>query len=101
MMALHLMSVLVTGSDIVIKIVNASNGRSHSSHIPERSGDKQTKYGIYEVEDEYDENGRWLGYRVAVATASTGRQGKLYIKSDGRENYQSPNRPKDEELDLI
>jgi hypothetical protein len=55
------------------------------------------QFGIYTVEDEYDKNGRWLGYRCA-ATASTGKQGKLYIKSDGRENYQA--KPKDEELEI-
>jgi hypothetical protein len=55
------------------------------------------QFGIYTVEDEYDKNGRWKGYRCA-ATASTGRQGKLYPKSDGREFYQE--KPKDEDLDL-
>lgn len=55
------------------------------------------QFGIYTVEDEYDEKGKWLGYRVA-ATASTGKQGKLYPKSDGRENYQA--KPKDEELEI-
>lgn len=54
-------------------------------------------YGIYTVEDEYDENGKWLGYRVA-ATASTGKQGKLYPKSDGTEHYRA--KPKDEELEI-
>lgn len=57
----------------------------------------KTQYGIYEVEEEYDEAGKWKGYRVA-ATASTGKQGKLYIKSDGREFYQE--KPKDEELEI-
>lgn len=55
------------------------------------------KYGIYTVEDEYDKNGKWLGYRCA-ATASTGKQGKLYIKSDGRENYKA--KPRDEDLEI-
>jgi hypothetical protein len=56
-------------------------------------------FGIYTVEDEYDKNGKWLGYRCA-ATASTGKQGKLYIKSDGREFYKSEPKDKDEDLDL-
>ena len=55
------------------------------------------QFGIYTVEDEYDEKGKWLGYRVA-ATASTGKQGKLYPKSDGRENYQD--KEEDEELEI-
>ena len=55
-------------------------------------------YGIYTVEDEYDENGKWLGYRVA-ATASTGPQGKLYPKSDGRQYYQQK-KDEDEGLEI-
>lgn len=55
------------------------------------------QFGIYEVTEEFDANGLWKGYRVA-ATASTGKQGKLYIKSDGREFYQQ--KPKDEELEI-
>ena len=50
-------------------------------------------YGIYSVTDEYDENGLWKGYTVR-ATESTGKQGKLYIKTDGRENYQAEQKPK-------
>jgi hypothetical protein len=56
------------------------------------------RYGIYEVIDEYDKNGVWKGYRVA-ATASTGKQGKLYPRTDGRENYQAKRKP-DEELEI-
>lgn len=54
------------------------------------------QFGIYEVEEEYDENGLWKGYRCA-ATASTGKQGKLYLKTDGREYYQEKH---DEELEI-
>lgn len=57
------------------------------------------QFGIYTVEDEYDENGRWKGYRCG-ATASTGKQGKLYPKSDGRENYRSKPKDEDDELDI-
>jgi hypothetical protein len=56
-------------------------------------------FGIYTVEDEYDKNGRWLGYRCA-ATASTGKQGKLYIKSDGTENYRSKPEAEDDDLEI-
>jgi hypothetical protein len=54
------------------------------------------RYGIYIVEEEFNTDGSWKGYRCA-ATASTGKQGKLYIKTDGRENYQAK---KDEELEI-
>jgi hypothetical protein len=54
------------------------------------------RYGIYEVEESFDENGLWKGYRCA-ATASTGKQGKLYIPKDGREHYREK---KDEELEI-
>jgi hypothetical protein len=46
------------------------------------------KFGIYEVEEEYDEKGQYKGYRCGVGEA-TGKQGKLFVKTDGRENYQS------------
>jgi hypothetical protein len=55
-----------------------------------------TRYGIYEVEEEYNADGSWKGYRCS-ATSSVGKQGKLYPKSDGRENYKAK---KEEELDL-
>lgn len=55
------------------------------------------RYGIYEVTEEYDDNGLWKGYRCA-ATASTGKQGKLYPKSDGTENYRS--KPKDDDIEI-
>lgn len=56
------------------------------------------QFGIYTVEDEYDETGKWLGYRVA-ATASTGKQGKLYKTTDGRHFYKEP-KAKDEDEGL-
>ena len=55
------------------------------------------RFGIYEVTEEFDANGLWKGYRCA-ATASTGKQGKLYPKSDGREFYQEEK--KDDELEI-
>lgn len=57
----------------------------------------EMRYGIYEVTEEYDENGLWKGYRTA-ATASTGKQGKLYLQSDGREHYKE--KPKEEDLEI-
>lgn len=62
-----------------------------------RDNRQEMKFGIYEVIEEFKADGSWAGYRVA-ATASTGKQGKLYIKSDGREFYQE--QPKDEELEI-
>ena len=54
-------------------------------------------YGIYEVSEYPDQDGKWGGYQVS-AIESTGKQGKLYIKSDGRHHYQE--KPKDEELEI-
>jgi hypothetical protein len=48
------------------------------------------RYGIYSVTDYPEQNGgKWGGFKVSVVQ-STAEQplGKLYIKSDGRENYQ-------------
>ena len=56
------------------------------------------QYGIYTVEDEYDKNGKWLGCRCAATDSIGKKQGKLYIKSDGTENYRS--KPRDEELEI-
>lgn len=53
------------------------------------------KYGIYSVEEEWQPDGKWKGYRCSVLQ-STGKQGKLYPRTDGRENYKT--KPKDEEL---
>jgi len=57
-----------------------------------------TRYGIYEVEEEYSEKGEYKGFRCSV-TDSVGKQGKLYVRSDGRENYQAKPK-KDEELEI-
>jgi hypothetical protein len=46
------------------------------------------KFGIYEVEEEYDEKGQYKGYRCGVGEA-TGKQGKLFVKTDGREHYRA------------
>jgi len=51
------------------------------------------KYGIYEVTESFTKDGLWKGYRCA-ATVAAGKQGKLYLRTDGRENYQSA--PKEE-----
>ncbi len=60
---------------------------------------KQSKtFGIYTVEDEYDENGLWKGYTVRFTDSVGKKQGKLYPKSDGREYYQE--KKKDEELEI-
>lgn len=56
-------------------------------------------YGIYEIIEEFKPDGSWAGYRCA-AIASTGKQGKLYIKSDGREFYQEQPKDEDDELDI-
>jgi hypothetical protein len=52
------------------------------------------KFGIYEVEEEYDDKGQYRGYRCSVGQA-TGIQGKLYVRSDGRENYQAASPPEE------
>lgn len=65
------------------------------------------KFGIYEVEEEYDEKGRFKGYRCGVIDLGQQEWGKLYIKSDGRENYQAaapkpePKDDNDNDLDLL
>lgn len=56
------------------------------------------QYGIYSVEEETKPDGSWAGYRCSVVDNRGLKQGKLYIKSDGRENYKA--KPKDEDLDL-
>jgi hypothetical protein len=56
-----------------------------------------TKFGIYEVEEEYDDKGQFIGYRCGVGEA-TGKQGKLFLKSDGREFYKAEK--KGEELEI-
>jgi hypothetical protein len=55
-------------------------------------------YGIYEVTESFTKDGLWQGYKVRCVDSIGKKQGKLYIKSDGRENYQA--KPKDEELEI-
>ena len=45
-------------------------------------------FGIYEVVESYSKDGRWLGYICSVTSSEGKKQGTLYPKSDGRENYQ-------------
>lgn len=56
-------------------------------------------YGIYTVEESFDKNGLWKGYTVA-ATAATGKQGKLFKLTDGREHYQAKKKDEDEGLEI-
>lgn len=44
-------------------------------------------FGIYEVVESYSKDGRWLGYICSVTSSEGKKQGTLYPKSDGRENY--------------
>lgn len=57
------------------------------------------KYGIYDVSEYPEQDGKWGGYKVK-AIASTGKQGKLYIPKDGRTNYQAEPKKDSEELEL-
>ncbi len=58
-------------------------------------------FGIYEVIDEYDETGRWKGYRVSVGAVTVSEEkqgwGKLYPKSDGKEFYSDKDQSENEE----
>ncbi len=56
------------------------------------------QYGIYTVEEETKPDGSFAGYRCSVTDSIGKKQGKLYIKSDGRENYQA--KKTDEELEI-
>ncbi len=55
------------------------------------------QYGIYQVEETYDKAGQFAGYKCGVVE-STGKQGKLYLKSDGTEHYRA--KPKDEDIEI-
>jgi len=61
---------------------------------------KTKQYGIYSVTEDYQPNGLWAGYKVGCVSSEGKKQGwgKLYIKSDGTENYRA--KPKDEELEI-
>lgn len=62
---------------------------------------KTKKYGIYEVSESYTPEGLWRGYTVRCTDSVGKKQGKLYPKSDGRENYQAEAKPKkDEDLEI-
>ncbi len=58
------------------------------------------QYGIYTVEEETKPDGSWAGYRCSVTSSIGKKQGKLYIKSDGREFYQEKPKPEDEDLEI-
>ncbi len=58
-----------------------------------------TTYGIYEVTESFTKDGLWQGYKVGCVSSEGKKQGKLYVKSDGREFYKSEKK-KDEELEL-
>ena len=53
-------------------------------------------FGIYDVDEYPEQNGRWGGYRCA-ATVAVGKQGKLYLQDDGRKFYKEK---KEEELEI-
>ena len=57
------------------------------------------RYGIYEVSESFTKDGLWQGYSCSVVDSSGQKQGKLYVKSDGRENYKAEKK-KDEELEI-
>lgn len=59
---------------------------------------KTRTFGIYEVTEEYNPDGSYAGKRCSVTDSIGKKQGKLYIKSDGRENYQE--KPTDQELEI-
>jgi len=59
---------------------------------------KTKTYGIYSVDEYPTQNGgKWGGQRCSVLESGL-KQGKLYVKSDGREHYKE--KPKDEELEI-
>ena len=57
------------------------------------------QYGIYSVEEEWQENGLWAGFRCSVVDSSGQKQGKLYPKFDSREYYKEEKK-KDDELEI-
>jgi len=58
--------------------------------------DNIRKYGIYEVSESFTKDGLWKGYTCSVVQG-VGKQGKLYPRTDGRENYQA--KPVDDNSD--
>jgi len=55
------------------------------------------QYGHYEVEEETKPDGSWAGYRCAVVGSEGIKEGKLYPRTDGRENYKA--KPVDDNSD--
>jgi len=55
------------------------------------------RYGIYSVEESFTKDGLWQGYNVGCVSSEGKKQGKLYVKSDGRENYKA--KPVDDNSD--
>jgi len=47
------------------------------------------RYGIYEVNESFTKDGLWQGYTVGCVSSEGKKQGKLYPRTDGRENYQA------------
>jgi len=58
---------------------------------------KTKTYGIYEVTESWQADGKWGGYTVRCVDSGL-KQGKLYIPKDGREHYRA--KPKEEELEI-
>jgi hypothetical protein len=56
-------------------------------------------FGIYEIVESYSKDGRWLGYICSVTSSEGKKQGTLYPKSDGRENYQDQDQFEKEEVE--
>jgi len=58
------------------------------------------RYGIYSVEETFTKDGLWQGFTCSVVDSSGQKQGwgKLYLKSDGTENYKA--KAKDDELEI-
>jgi len=47
------------------------------------------RYGIYEVSESFTKDGLWQGYLCCCVSSEGKKQGKLYPRTDGRENYQA------------
>jgi hypothetical protein len=63
--------------------------------------EEKTKfYGIYKVTEEYKPDGSYAGFRCSVTDSIGKKQGKLYLKSDGTENYRSKPEAEDDDLEI-
>ena len=69
-----------------------------SLRVEKEMNNNKKIYNHYEVEEQFKEDGSWCGYRCSVVDISGKKQGKLYIKTDGRHFYQE--KPKDNELEI-